>query len=160
MSDEDKSSKTYKILLIEDDEQNIQNALEAFKDHEVLVAKTLQEAEEILDKHYPDFIISDLNFPTKLGEQPTNQEENILKLLEKRKTVCLVLTGGVYHHDKKGIKIMLYSPYVSTPLELKLLYGDKKTPEIYRKSIDLLEQNVHFEEIVNAIKRYRKFVGG
>ena len=91
----------YALLVIEDNKEYSKNAQDAFGDHKVFFADTLEGAFIILQEHKIDFILSDVYFPSKSGEEPKEQVPSILNIAFELSTTLAFITNS----DQNGLSI-------------------------------------------------------
>jgi CheY-like chemotaxis protein len=164
----EKKSK-YTILVVEDNHDFALDALKAVseKGHYPILATNLEEAIPAVGRLKPDFILSDVHFPTELGGEPV---ENITLLmqtaLEANVPICFVTRAdhhGLTERDEGyvSIKPLTMSDLMQTLMTLTQPNADKtkkafssvqstdplamkadaKTPEIW---------GMAFERLLNA----------
>ncbi|MCX8198281.1 MAG: response regulator [Candidatus Micrarchaeota archaeon] len=93
------------VLLIEDNPEYARNALDALKEkgYEATLATTRQEAFRHMRTGKYDFVLSDLNFPTMSGREPTDQTNFLLSNCLLFKLPLAVVTKGDHHGVEEGM---------------------------------------------------------
>lgn len=86
-----------KILVVEDTDAFAESAKVAFERHELVFAKTLDEAKELAAKNKLDCIISDVNFPKIEGISPTDNTKEMLDLALSDNLPIAFVTRADHH---------------------------------------------------------------
>jgi len=149
------------LLVVEDNPQFAANVLEGLKGHDVMLATTLEDALASLAKKKPDFIVSDVYFPGKSGDEP---KENITPLmhaaLESGTPICFVTKAdhhGLTEKDEGFIAIvpLTLGETVISLMEInrskdekafrslksskpERIKSDAKTPDIWARALESL----------------------
>jgi DNA-binding response OmpR family regulator len=151
------------ILVIEDNGDYGANALVGLSEHNVTVAANLESALLLMSQEKFDYILSDVNFPSKEGEVPKENIEKVMReALESSVPVCFVTKAD--HHgllelgDEGYITIKaLTLGKLATSLgnmsdgynfrkvgseKSENIKAGEKTPEIWRKALSMLQTAV------------------
>jgi len=172
------------ILVVEDNHEFGLNALSALSGHDVFLATNLEEAVASIARFKPDFVLSDVHFPSELGTKPA---ENIVPLmhaaLEACVPVCFVTQAdhhGLTERDEGfvSIKPLTIGNLTETLMELTRTGADKarkafssvksaktetvrtsaKTPEIWGRALDAVRDACEQKQspVALAIKKVRE----
>lgn len=156
--------KELEILVVEDQEENVKAAQEAFAGIEgvnVDYAANYDEAIEKLESKVYAATIVDLNFPRKAGAEPEKiglelgKELDVLK--GKYRVPHVILTGGWFEHGKRDIsEIMVDGNTLEKQGPAK--YEPEAWNEAYEQILEICPENT-LRETVEAKERYQRFVG-
>ncbi len=91
----------FRMLIVEDREENIKAALEYFNrvDQPVDIAETYSAGEELLRSKEYDFAIFDLELPKKEGDQPGKLGFGLADIANELYLPWAVITSGTDHHQ-------------------------------------------------------------
>ncbi|MBD3210710.1 hypothetical protein GF318_04995 [Candidatus Micrarchaeota archaeon] len=149
------------VLVIEDNGQFGDNAMEALKGHRAMLATTLDDALMVLNSIEVDAVLSDVHFPANHGDKA---RENILPvmMIALEKNIPLSVVTGADHHgnpenqDEGFVALSAFTPdqlllSLSSPAEKNCplmrnlaasdsitIRSDSKTPKIWGRSLDML----------------------
>jgi CheY-like chemotaxis protein len=156
-------NKTLDILVIEDNQDYGVNALTELAGHNVTLAANLESALLLLSQEKFDYILSDVNFPSKDGEEPRENIEAVMReALESNTPVCIVTKAdhhGLLELGDEGYitikaltlgKLAMSLGEMSDGYNFKKVNAEKsenikageKTPEIWRKALSMLQTAV------------------
>lgn len=118
-------SKTLKILLIEDNEAEVYQVLDAIKSHNnnhqvevfrdgVNVISFLEERKSSFGNNYPDLVVLDLNLPQHNGRKLISEIKSHRAL---KSTPIVVLTSSDHEADIKNSYREKISSYIVKPSE-------------------------------------------
>lgn len=118
----DKDQKTYRILVVDDRNENLQVLTTLLKmvGFETNKAITGEDAVELFEKWGPDLILMDLRMPVMDGYEATRR----IKATDKgSRTPIVALTASTFEHDRKRIEQMGMQGYICKPLRESELFG-------------------------------------
>lgn len=119
---EDAAPKGCRILLVEDNERNLEMAIEMLNvhNHQIVVARNGQEAIEMAKQHKPELILMDIRMPVMDGLEAT---QRLRAMPEFANTPIIAMTASTGSEAKKTHIAKGCTAHMAKPIHVKQLFA-------------------------------------
>ncbi len=143
-----KNDDIFRVLLVDDAEENRNAALEYFRTREDVVidfARNYLEAVYMMEKNFYDFALIDLEIPFREGENPGSRKLglDLAKEAESYRLEWAIVTSGVFVHNRQNKSFVLYGWFRIPDLN--------EIQHIDKKRLDPLSYDFNFQ-VYNELK--------
>lgn len=142
-----------KVLVIEDNPEFLGNALTALRDFEAVPAMDLEQARRAIATASPDYILSDVHFPDKAGDEPRANVKAILEEAYDRGIPVCFVTKADHHglldlgdEGHVSLKAVTLGDIASTRMEIGRSGEEPDERQLFRKMKATESRNLRASE--------------